>query len=277
VRFFKKIEELLGRPVVTFSTSFVYPVSIEDNDVEMLEGALRMLDLSKGLALMVSSPGGDGEAAERIIRICRSHSGTGEYWAIVAGRAKSAATMVCFGASRILMGPSSELGPVDPQIIYADERGQRRQHSAYNLVTSYDSLFSGAVTTNGNIHPFLQQLESYDPREIQRYREVIELADDIAVKALKTGMMRSFKEKTIRRKIERFLKPQRTKSHGRPIFQDEAKECGLKIENPDPGSETWDTVRELHIRSDDYVSHDAAKCIETVRDSFSMMWARERS
>ena len=234
---------------------------------EYLQAVLHNLDLSKGLALLVSSPGGDGEAAERIVKICRTTSGTGEYWAIVPAKAKSAATMVCFGASKILMGPSSELGPVDPQIIFAED-GRRRQHSAYNLVTSYEQLFKGAVQTKGHIEPYIKQLDYYDPRDIQRFKEAISLADDISVKILKSGMMRRCSQAEIRRKIERFLKPKRTWSHGRPIFRDEAHECGLNIEDVDPASDLWSLLHELYIRSNQYVSHDASKCVESAADSF---------
>src|SRR5205807_3674743 len=120
---YTKLEELLGRPVISFFTSFRFPVMIEDVDADMLEGVLQSLDLSNGFALLISSPGGNGLAAERIINLCRSYSGTREFWAIVPGKAKSAATMICFGASKILMGASSELGPVDPQMTVEDERG----------------------------------------------------------------------------------------------------------------------------------------------------------
>jgi len=82
---------------------------IEDKDADMLVGILQKGDGSNGLAIIVSSPG-DGLAAERIINLFRSYSKTGEYWAIVPAKAKSATTMLCFGSSKIIMGPSSELG-----------------------------------------------------------------------------------------------------------------------------------------------------------------------
>ncbi|GAH14065.1 unnamed protein product, partial [marine sediment metagenome] len=44
------------------------------------------MDLSKGLALIINSPGGSGLAAERIINVCRSYSGTEEFWAIVPNK-----------------------------------------------------------------------------------------------------------------------------------------------------------------------------------------------
>jgi ClpP class serine protease len=105
-----ELEKELGRPVVSFFTSFFYPVGIEDEDADMLEGILQRLDLSEGLALIINSPGGSGLAAERIINVCRSYSDTDEYWAIVPNKAKSAATMVCFGASKNLYGDKLRVG-----------------------------------------------------------------------------------------------------------------------------------------------------------------------
>ena len=78
---FSAVEEHLeGRALVTFFTSFKYLVSISDDDCDMLQSVLQGLDLSNGLALMLSSSGGDGLAAERIVNTCRSYSGTGDYW-----------------------------------------------------------------------------------------------------------------------------------------------------------------------------------------------------
>lgn len=102
-RIFIELEKELKRPVVSFFTSLTFPVMIEDADADMLEGVLQKMDLSSGLVLLISSPGGDGLAAERIINICRSYSKTNDYWTIVPGKAKSAATMICFGASKIIM------------------------------------------------------------------------------------------------------------------------------------------------------------------------------
>jgi ClpP class serine protease len=222
------------------------------------------------MALMISSPGGDGLSAERIVNLCRSYSGTGEFWAIVPGKAKSAATMICFGASRIIMGPSSELGPVDPQLIFRSEDGTRKQFSAHNLVNSYDSLFSRAVDTQGHLEPFLQQLQNYDERDIQEFRSIIELAEDISIRTLKSGMMSRMNEDTIRKRIERFLTPKQTKSHGRPIFRGEATDCGLQVELVDVRARMWGDVYELYIRSNEFVSTRHMKCIESIDDSFTV-------
>jgi len=264
-----ELERLFGRPVVSFFTSFRFPVMIEDNDADMLQGVLQKLDLTRGLVLIINSPGGYGLAAERIINVCKSYSGTGEFWAVVPGKAKSAATMVCFGASKIFMAPASELGPIDPQM----SRREGKRHlrlSLYSVVASYQKLFKEAVRSKGNLEPYLQQLGNYDAREIEEFRTALALATDIAVRSLAAGMMKGASEKTIRKRIAMFLTPVQTKSHGRPIGMDRAGECKLVIEKMDVRGELWQCLYELYVRTSHHVSNRVSKCIESGAHSFAV-------
>jgi len=265
VLLYKRLARELGRPVVAIFTSYRYPVMLDDSDANMLESVLQEIDLASGLCLVMSSPGGSGVAAERIINMCRAYSGTGEYWAFVPSKAKSAATMLCMGASKITMGPSSELGPIDPQWGPTDNNIWL---SLANVVSTYDQLFERAVRTDGNIEPYLQQLANYDEREIAEFRAAVLLADDIAARALSTGMMKGTDVGEIRKKIDVFCSPDRTMSHGRPIYEAEAARCGLNIERADVASAVWKTAYELQIRLDAYVSTSAAKAIEYARDGY---------
>ncbi len=264
---FADIENKLKMPIVSLFTSFIAPVGIEDSDAQMLEGILQKMDLSKGLALFIDSPGGDPLAAERIINICRSYSGSGEYWAIVPGKAKSAATLICFGASKICMGASSELGAVDPQYITVEDREPKR-FSVFNIVESYDELFKKAVAEKGNLEPYLQQLARYDERQIKEFRTAMALSEDSAIKSLKTGMLQGMNENDIKKNIEKFLTPKETKDHGRPIYRDEAKSCGLNIDFIDIRSDLWQKMYELYIRTNYFVLNMVAKCIESKDLSF---------
>lgn len=264
---FIELEKEIGRPIVTFFTSFEFPVMIEDADADMLEGVLQKMDLSNGLALFISSPGGDGLAAERIINVCRTYSKTNDFWVIVPGKAKSAATMICFGASKIIMSAISELGPIDPQLT-TFEKGIVKRFSVYNIVESYDNLFREAVGTKGNLQPYLQQLSNYDEREIKEFRVALSLSEHIAVKALASGMMKGMSEEDIKKKIEIFLTPKQTKNHGRPICKKEAERCGLNIESKDVRDKFWMLVYELYIRTSNFVSTKVAKCIESKTHSF---------
>lgn len=270
-KIFSKIErcpELEGRTLVTIFTSFIHPVQLEDADCDTLEATLQGVDLQKGLALMISSPGGNGLAAERIVNVCRAYSGTKDYWAIVPGKAKSAATIVCMGASKILMSCSSELGPVDPQI-FTIEDGKAKAFSAHNIVHTYQNLFKDAVASQGHLEPFLQQLSKYDSREIATYEGLIQLANDIAQKVLSSGMMSAEDAANIKKNIEIFLNPDAgTLAHGRPVFVAEAKRCGLKCDEIDVKSQFWQAIYELYVRTNVFVSNAACKAIESTGGAF---------
>ena len=266
----REVEKYLnGRTLVTFFTSFDHPVEIDDNDCDMLQSILQHIDLSGGLALMINSPGGDGLAAERVVNACRAYSGTKDYWAIVPGRAKSAATIISIGASKIFMGAPSELGPVDPQIIRR-ESGVWRYFSAYSLVSGYEKLFNNAIKAKGNLEPFMQQLQKYDVREINKYRDLIKLSEDIAVKILRSGTMNGQTDASIRKKIGIFLDPRKgTITHGRPINAAEAGGCGLDVEIMDVHSPQWVAIYELYARTEMYASSPvAAKAMESRDECF---------
>jgi hypothetical protein len=258
-----KLGKLLDRPIVSFYTAFNQNVGIENDDADMLEGVLQQMDLSRGLGLIIGSPGGDGMAAERIVNICRTFSGTGEFVAIVLGKAKSAATLVCFGASKILMGRSSELGPVDPQVRTAPTKAI----AAYDIIKSYEDLLNKAVKTKGNLQPFLLQLQNYDPREIQQHRSYCSLSIDIAVKNLSSGMMSGVPDTEILKKIKNFVTSETTKVHARAIFRNEARGCGITVE--DIGANLQDVASELHVRTSNFVTRHASKCIETEETSWT--------
>ena len=67
-----------------------------------------------GLDLLLQSPGGDIDKAENIVYMCRNRFSS--FRVIVPESAKSAATLIALAADSIIMGYTSELGPIDPQI-----------------------------------------------------------------------------------------------------------------------------------------------------------------
>jgi len=263
----EKIEEQLDKTILTFFTSFKFPVTIEDADAVIIEEVLQNTEFGRGgFALVLNSAGGSGLAAERIINICRAYS-KNNFTVIIPNMAKSAATMISFGSDKIFMSATSELGPIDPQI-RIPEGDTYKVYSVHNIIRSYEQLFNDAVRSNGRLEPFLQQLDRYDARDIEEFKRAMELSESIAVKNLKKGMMKRYSEKTIKIKIKPFLTPLKTKSHGRPIFIDEAKKCGLTIESIDINSELWCDIWELYIRSNYLMNIDCAKLIESKNDNY---------
>jgi ClpP class serine protease len=264
----ERIQNRMNRNIITFFTSTVYPVVIEDVDNDMIEGMLQASDKDRGITLILNSLGGSVLAAERIINSCRTYSG-GDFEVVVLRTAKSAATMICLGANKIWMSRTAELGPIDPQVVIVTQGGRFELRAAYYIIDSYKKLFEEAVSTTGNIQPYLQQLDRYDARDIREYEKANELGEDIAVRSLMTGRMKNTSESGIKEKIQPFINPTKTKTHGRPIYIDQAREAGLIVEEIDIHSEEWTELWELYLRSSTFVnSTGGSKLCESLNDSF---------
>lgn len=263
----RQIEKEIGRRVVSLYTSFLYPVIIDDSDAAILDGILQAMDLSSGLTLILSSPGGSGVSAERIINVCRVYS-NGNFEVIVPGMAKSAATMICLGAQSIIMSDTSELGPIDPQV-FVTTGGKENYMPANVVIESYESLLKEAVATKGRIEPYLQLLSQYDPAEIRQFKEAQALGDDIAKCALQTGMMKGKGDK-VGGAVRFFSDPTRRKTHERPIFWQEAQKAGLTIAHVSNRSKLWLLISDLQQRADLVVSTHFSKIIETCDQEFGV-------
>lgn len=185
--------------------------------------------------------------------------------------AKSAGTMICFGAQEIAMSPTSELGPIDPQILISDENGKPvKSQAAHEIIQSYEELMKKANSSKGRIEPFLQQLNRFDARDIRNIKSAQDLSESIAINSLKRGCFKRLSIRQIRQKIKPFLDPRHTKVHGRPIYHDTAKQCGLNVRLFDSKSEIWQIVWKLYIKMNYFVSHNASKVIESSKDSYAV-------
>ena len=263
--------ETTGRyRVVAFFTSFTFPVLLSDGDADILEEVLQNSDMKdRQLMLLLNSPGGDALAAERIINICRNYGTDDDFSVIVPKMAKSAGTMVCLGAKNIGMSRTSELGPIDPQILLKDETGNPvKYQAAHEVIESYEELIKQANNTKGRIEPFLQQLNRFDARDIRSIKSAQALSESIAISSLKRGCFKHLSVPQIKQKIKPFLDPQHTKVHGRPIYHDTAKNCGLPVSLFDSESEIWQIVWKLYVRMSYYVSNHAPKLIESAENSY---------
>jgi hypothetical protein len=114
------------------------PGGIDLFDAAPLGSMLDAIGTCDQLDLMLNSPGGYGESAEKIIEMCREHCRK-EFRVIVPNFAKSAATMIALGADVIVMGYLSELGPIDPQYTVA-VAGVEQSVSGQSFIAAYDGL-----------------------------------------------------------------------------------------------------------------------------------------
>jgi ATP-dependent protease ClpP protease subunit len=122
----RAVESITKRNLICYAAFLRHPASaIIQEDSHLIEHLLRSVDLKEypdSLDLLLHTPGGDPTAAERIVMTCRSFAKS--FRVIVARTAMSAGTLVAMGADSILMTETSELGPIDPQMILTSGQEQ---------------------------------------------------------------------------------------------------------------------------------------------------------
>ena len=94
---------------------------IDQEDILRLHSLLHRVEPGASITLLLNSPGGDVDAAERLQHMLRESVSPpglqpGDVEIVVPNRAKSAATIMALGADRVTMSDTSELGPIDPQV-----------------------------------------------------------------------------------------------------------------------------------------------------------------
>jgi len=252
-----QIEEKTGRNLICYVCNFPHPAgSISMDDASLIEIVLKSIDISKyeeKLDLLIQSPGGDPNGAERIIHTCRSYSKS--FRVIIPKTAMSAATLVAMGSDEILMSLTSELGPIDPQMIIGQAPNQTIR-PAISFIDAYEDLINKAQEAIANKkapHPYLELLRRMDPSWIQICLKARNLSGTIAKEYLSKYMLKGKSKEDIDKIVEKFLRTGEEALHGRIIRADKAKEYGLKISIEDKNSDLWNLIWELCLRCENYV------------------------
>ncbi|MBI2647333.1 ATP-dependent Clp protease proteolytic subunit [Candidatus Woesearchaeota archaeon] len=112
----KTIQKISGRTTISYISNFrTHPHNmINFDDKTFVTMLVESVKKSDKIDFILHSPGGFAEETEMIVNILRRRFKNIRF--IVPHSAKSAATMLAFSGNEILMCPSAELGPIDPQV-----------------------------------------------------------------------------------------------------------------------------------------------------------------
>jgi hypothetical protein len=95
------------------------------------------------LTLLLTTEGGDPDAAYRIARCFQDHYK--KFTCIVAGYCKSAGSLILTGSSDLIISDAGEIGPLDVQMIKKDELGERE--SGLLILSAFEALRRSAFST----------------------------------------------------------------------------------------------------------------------------------
>lgn len=187
------------------------------------------------LHLLLWSMGGDGETAVRIVRSAQARCR--ELTVIVPDQAKSAATLMTLGAHHILMGPTSDLGPVDPQFQMPDGS----LAAAKDIVAAVEAA-EQAVEQRPETYPLHASLLSdVTDLMVQQARLALGRTEDLMREALASNGTRG--QDQIAQLMDKLKAPLiEAKAHAAIFGAREAKQTGLPVLDTDPSSRQWKLI-----------------------------------
>lgn len=237
----KKIQEKYGRKLICYISC---KAGINRDDtigfVDLLHNVHK-----ENLDLMIHTPGGDIDAAEKLINMTQTVVPIeNELRVIIPDFAKSAGTLMAIGADKIIMSDTSELGPIDPQITLNDGHGNLIPQSVQFCLDAYET-HSIALQKNPNDPVAKMMLNKLDPIRIKQFENVRDRAQKFAEDQLKYRMFR-ITPGNFTKIAKELIDTKRWMTHGQMISCDAAKNMGINVDYLEPGCEEWQSYWQLY-------------------------------
>ena len=244
-RYLKKLHQLTGRNVIIYYSGWLQKrnldgIEVNDADKNGFMAVIHGLDRSKGLDLLLHTPGGETAATESLVDYLRAMFGS-DIRAIVPQLALSAGTMIACACKEIIMGKQSSLGPIDPQF---------RGIPAHGVVEEFKRAHA-EIRRDPNKIPIWQPiLAKYTPALIGECEKAIEWANEMVKEWLLSGMFKGRKTPSKIQKVDNIVKElgdhALSKSHARHLSYDKCKKMGLKVKRLEDDQTLQDAVLSVH-------------------------------
>lgn len=237
-----------GRNVMVYGSAFLQKswapadqLMITYEDINGLMSVIYQMDTSKGLTLLLHTPGGVTNAAETIVAYLRQKfPSADDFEVVIPTLAMSAGTMISLASNRIIMGRQSQLGPIDPQLA----AGNGRQVSARAIVEQFERARDDVLTTQAAAHAWAPILASMGPALLQEAQNALDYSESMVADWLARWMVSTESDPahTGRSIAHHFNDASRHKSHGRRIDRDEARSIGVTVEDLEDNQELQEAV-----------------------------------
>lgn len=253
-----------GRNVILYASSFLQKpylppmtIQITNEDLNGFMAVVKDLDFTKGLVLILHTPGGITSATEPIVDYL--HDKFPYIETIVPTFAMSAGTMIALSTDKIIMGRSSQLGPIDPQMAISSKTVAVR-----SIIEQFEKAKKEIHKNQINAHVWAPILAS--------------MSDGILIEAEKAN---KYSEELVKNWLKRknnpkaeeiaqyFNNPSVHNSHGKRIDRKAAAEVGVITEELEKDQELQDAVLTVyHIATILFEKSRASKIIGNNKGNF---------
>ena len=239
-KYLKKISDITKRNVIAYYSGWLQKPNVPDTIVNDKDKsgfmlAINKMDKSKGLDLILHTPGGDIAATESLVDYLYSIFNM-DIRVIVPQISMSAGTMIALSAKEIIMGKHSNLGPIDPQM------------GGLPCQAVLDEFEFGIKQINANPNSAaLWQviIGKYHPTFLGSCKQAIEWSQKMVSEWLKMNMCKDDLGK-VDDIMKVFADHNIQKSHSRHISKKECEDVGLKIITLENDQELQDAVLTTH-------------------------------
>lgn len=237
---YREIQRLTGATLIAYVSG--PDALIERSDTAYFNDLLYGIPVNTSIDLLLHTPGGDIDAAEKLMSILRLRVGVGRLRVIVPDFAKSAGTLMAIGADVIVMSDTSELGPIDPQVTMTDGNGDRATQSIQAYLDAHTQLSQRLKNPDDIAAQIL--FNKLDPARIVHFEALKARARVFAENQLRRSMCRE--NGTYTSIATRLLDANEWLSHGKVIGADEAERMGITVQRLATNDPTWDACWRLY-------------------------------
>lgn len=248
-RYLEELYKLTGRNVILYYSGWLQKphlqrepavsLGISDADKNGFMSVIHKLDRTKGLDLILHTPGGDMAATESLVEYLMAMFNK-DVRAIVPQIAMSGGTIMALACREIVMGKQSSIGPIDPQF---------GAMAASGLLQEFERIRQEIKNDSSNALLWEPVLRAIRPGFITECELAIEWSQQMATRFLGSNMFfNTPKNKQIIKKIIQALTEKKnTKTHGRHIGYDEASKLfGTKLISLEGDQLLQDAVLTVH-------------------------------
>ena len=236
--FIEELSRKTGRNTILYFSAFMHKpstadASINDKDVNAFMENVHNLDRSKGLDLILHTPGGDLAATEQIIYYLRSVF-NGDIRTIVPQMAMSAGSMIAVSCKSIVMGRQSCLGPFDPQLNGAP---------CQSIINEFYAAVKDVEEHPASLGLWQTIISKLTPAFITQCQQADKLASELTEMILSD---KGFDSETKKKIKTVFSQNSDSKIHNRHIYRDKCKSVGLDIIDLEGDQQIQDLVLGIH-------------------------------
>ena len=248
-KYLKRLNALTKRNAIAYYSGWlqkpnVSNLGINDLDKNAFMATIKGLDRSKGLDLVLHTPGGDVAATESIIDYLTTMFE--DIRVIVPQLAMSGGTMIACSANRILMGKHSSLGPIDPQFMTP-----YGQIAAHGLLEEFGQAYKEIKEDQAKVFVWQPIISKYAPTMIGECQKAMAWAETIVRDRLAARMLASIADNALRtaeinRIVESLGNHSVSLSHARHLSFAKCKEIGLVVDPLEDNQALQETVLSVH-------------------------------